>query len=72
VNDDVYLNEEELAALLKVSARTVQRWRVNGSGPPWLRVGARSVRYSFHSCKVWAEERTFKHRAQELKSTIHD
>jgi predicted DNA-binding transcriptional regulator AlpA len=68
VNDDKYLNEEELSALLKVSTRTIQRWRLNGDGPPFIRVGARSIRYSLYSCKTWADERTFKHLAQEFNA----
>src|SRR6516165_585618 len=69
VNDDVYLNEKELSALLKVSPRTVQRWRENGQGPPFSRIGTRSIRYSLKSCRTWAENRTFEHRAHELTAS---
>ena len=65
---DGYLSENELAALLKVSKRTIQRWRSSGEGPPFIRVGARSIRYQLSSCMEWAEERTFMHHAQELNA----
>ena len=35
----------EVARLLRVSPRTLQRWRWTGSGPPYLKIGAR-VRYT--------------------------
>jgi predicted DNA-binding transcriptional regulator AlpA len=67
VNDDgKYLSENELSALLRVSKRTIQRWRASGDGPPFVRVGAKSIRYELSSCKTWADQRTFIHHAQEL------
>lgn len=33
------LAERELAARWLKSQRTLQRWRGNGTGPPWLRIG---------------------------------
>ncbi len=38
------LSEQEVANLLQVSPRTVQSWRLNGFGPPFIKVG-RLVRY---------------------------
>ncbi len=38
------LRERDLAARWNVSARTLQRWRAAGSGPPWHHF-AGSVRY---------------------------
>ena len=66
MHDDVYLSENELSALLRVSQRTIQRWRSSGDGPPFIRVGAKSIRYELCSCKAWADQRTFMHHAQEL------
>lgn len=66
VHDSKYLSEHELSALLKVSTRTIQRWRASGDGPPFIRVGAKSIRYELSSCKTWTEQRTFNHHAQEL------
>jgi predicted DNA-binding transcriptional regulator AlpA len=69
VLEDIYINESELAALLKVSRRTIQRWRVDGSGPPWMRAGTRPVRYKLSEVKIWEEKRTFRHRAAELSTS---
>lgn len=35
----------EVAALLKVSERTMKRMRTNGTGPSWFRVGDKHIRY---------------------------
>ena len=39
-----YLNEQELAGLLKVTRKTVQIWRQRGKGPPFVKLD-RAVRY---------------------------
>jgi predicted DNA-binding transcriptional regulator AlpA len=60
------LTEKQVATLLGVTARTLQRWRVTGDGPAWVRVGPRMVRYSEAVMVEWAGGRTFAHRAAEL------
>jgi predicted DNA-binding transcriptional regulator AlpA len=60
------LTEKQVAALLGVTTRTLQRWRVTGNGPAWIRVGPRIVRYSEAVMAEWAGGRTFAHRAAEL------
>jgi hypothetical protein len=37
-------NEKELAAKLRVSLATVRKWRLEGSGPPFIKIGP-MVRY---------------------------
>ena len=51
---DELLTEQELAALLKVSVRTVRTWRTEGTGPPALRIG-RGVRYRRRDVDAWLE-----------------
>ncbi len=38
-----HLNQTELARRLRVSPRTLERWRSQGCGPRFLKVGARCV-----------------------------
>jgi len=40
-----FLNEREVADLLTVNPRTIQRWRVSGEGPPCVRAGLRRIIY---------------------------
>lgn len=37
--------ETQAAKLLNVSVKTLQRWRCEGVGPRFVKVGARAVRY---------------------------
>jgi predicted DNA-binding transcriptional regulator AlpA len=64
-----YLDEDAVAALLSVSVRTVQRWRVTGEGPPFIRAGSRRVIYSRTAIEQWASLRTFAHHAAEMART---
>lgn len=38
-----HLNQVELAARLKISPRTLERWRWAGEGPAFLKIGGRVV-----------------------------
>lgn len=51
------LTEVEAAARLALSPRTLQRWRVMGGGPPFLKLGA-SVRYDAEALEQWAAAQT--------------
>lgn len=38
-----HLNQVELAARLKISPRTLERWRWKGLGPAFLKIGGRVI-----------------------------
>lgn len=42
--EPVHLRERDLASRWKMSQRTLQRWRAEGSGPHHIRIGG-SIRY---------------------------
>jgi predicted DNA-binding transcriptional regulator AlpA len=50
------LNERQAAALLSVSHRTLQAWRLRGGGPQYVKVGA-NVRYRPADLDAWLGER---------------
>ena len=54
-----YLTEREVAALLKVSQRTLQGWRGTGLGPPFVKIGGRLVRYIEEEVQEWAARNRF-------------
>ena len=57
MNDNrIYMSTREAAALLGLSPRTMDRYRVNGEGPPFHRFGNR-VRYLRADIEAWAAER---------------
>jgi excisionase family DNA binding protein len=54
--DDPLLTEQELADYCRVSLRTVQRWRAEGTGPPVLWAGDRP-RYRREDVDAWLRRR---------------
>lgn len=50
------LFQSQLARRLGVTVRTLERWRTEGEGPPFLKVG-RGVRYDEADLAAWLAER---------------
>lgn len=53
----ILLTVEEAAARLKISKHTLNRWRVTGEGPPFVKYGPRLVRYVETVLEEWAHKR---------------
>ncbi|MEE1612065.1 helix-turn-helix transcriptional regulator [Microvirga sp. CF3016] len=49
---DALLTEAQVAHLLSISTRTLQAWRVRGTGPIFVKAG-RSVRYRQRDLVAW-------------------
>jgi predicted DNA-binding transcriptional regulator AlpA len=54
---DALLAEAQAAELLSLSSRTLQAWRLNGSGPSYVRAG-RAVRYRRRDLLAWMDANT--------------
>lgn len=54
--DDRLLCTKQLAKYLAVSTQTLEIWRCNGEGPPYMKVG-RLVRYRLSEVNEWLSER---------------
>jgi hypothetical protein len=67
--NDAYLTEAQFCKKYHVAPRTVQRWRVTGDGPPFVRLGPHKIVYRVSDTEAWAATRTFTHRADELSRT---
>jgi excisionase family DNA binding protein len=64
---DEYLSTEELAERLGLSARTLEGWRVAGTGPPYTKIGHR-VRYAVADVVAWlAEQKRLRTTAARLQ-----
>lgn len=50
------LTPDEVAALLKVTPKTLEGWREKGTGPAFVRLGHRTVRYSTTALKDWLDK----------------
>ncbi len=47
------LSPEEAAARLRCSAYTLARWRLEGRGPAWRRIGPRRVAYTMRDLNAF-------------------
>jgi hypothetical protein len=56
-----FLNTKEAAAWLGLAPNTLEKWRVQGGGPPYRKHG-RYVRYHLEDLTAWSE-------AQKRRST---
>jgi hypothetical protein len=68
-SEATFLSEADVARVLHVARRTIQRWREVGGGPPYTRVGERRIVYAADALRRWADARTYPHRAAELHTT---
>ena len=55
----LYLNVFEAAEKLRLAVSTLNKMRVRGDGPPYLKLGRR-VLYNEDGLRDWAEARTMK------------
>lgn len=62
---EIHLTPLQLAQRLGISLRSVERWRLTGEGPAFLRAG-RSVRYPLASVEAWEATRVHASRAAEM------
>ena len=53
-----FLIQTEAAEFLRLSARTLERHRIAGTGPRFIKAGRR-VLYKASELEAWAEARTF-------------
>lgn len=61
-----HLTPDQLAARLGVSLRSLERWRLSGDGPRYLRAGARRILYPVPEVERWEASRLHASRAAEL------
>jgi len=55
---DVFLEDAEAAEFLRISARTLQRLRQHGAGPPVIRIGRRRLVYRLADLQKWARDQS--------------
>jgi len=57
VDPERLITETEAADFLGVTRRALQQWRLNGSGPKYVKISQRCVRYRRIELIKWSEER---------------
>lgn len=64
-----HLTQRGLADRYAKSERTIEDWRRDGRGPPWIRLNGRDIVYAVDAVERWEAERTYSTRAEELAAT---
>lgn len=59
-------NEVVIAGLLDCKIKTLQKWRVTGDGPPFVRVG-RLVRYRQADVEAWINSRRVSSTSEAVR-----
>lgn len=60
----LHIDEKKAAGYLGISHKTLQGYRTKGGGPPFIKVGERSVRYKIADLINWAENRKKKNTSE--------
>ena len=58
--DPQLLTEREAAAFLNLSPVTLQHWRSNGTGPAFVKLSNRAIRYLRHDLDAFVSDRTVR------------
>ena len=62
------LTQKQCAELLRLSERTLERLRVSGTGPKFVRMG-RSVRYRQSDVEAWTASRVVGSTSEEKRAS---
>jgi len=52
-----FVRPDDLAERYDISPRKLQRWRSEGGGPPFIRLGNNTVRYLLAEVERWERDR---------------
>lgn len=69
-NPNTYLTQTEAAEILRISERTLERMRLTGDGPLFMKAGARRVIYSASDIESWLTERTYKSTSEASNNMV--
>ena len=59
------ITTKQAACRLGVSVKQIEKWRYEGGGPKYIKLGKRSVRYEQEEIENYIVARTFKNSAEE-------
>lgn len=67
---DDFLTPAGLSDLLGITTRTLLRWRRNGGGIPYVRLGPHRLGYLRSDVSAWMQGNRFPHRAAESAAKV--
>jgi hypothetical protein len=59
------LNANEAGQILKLAPATLRNWRVQGRGPPWIRLSRRAIRYRIEDIAFWLAAQTRRSTSEQ-------
>lgn len=57
-DNDALLPQKRVAAMLGVSPRALEAWRMRGAGPTFVKISSRCIRYRLGDVKKFIADRT--------------
>lgn len=66
------LTEKEIAKFLKVSVSWLQKARVRGDGPPFVRISGGCIRYQISAVQEWVQSKIVHSTSQYPNETKGD
>jgi predicted DNA-binding transcriptional regulator AlpA len=60
---DAVISEQDAGPYIGYSTHALRKWRREGTGPAYLQVGSRSIRYRVADLDNWLEQRRVEPRA---------
>ena len=66
------LNESQVAKILQLTPRALQRWRLEGRGPRFVRLSRRCIRYKREDICQWIENRIRVSTSDSSGEIIHE
>lgn len=58
------ISENDAGQFLKLTTRTLQAYRCKGSGPHYIRISARCIRYRRADLQKWIDRRLFQNTSE--------
>lgn len=55
-NQEEFLTVDETGHELRVTPLTLKNWRDRGEGPPWVRIGPKTIRYRRSTLFAYLDE----------------
>jgi len=64
----VILDQKRVATILGISTRTLERYRLTGLGPPYIKFGGKLVRYRQSDLEAWIQQNLTRSTSESVGS----
>ena len=57
ISEDRFLSESQTVKYLNLSKKSLQNWRFNRQGPPYVKLNMKTIRYQREGLDQWMKDR---------------